>query len=127
MPTAEDRRLVRLTKLCAAFPEVTREMSGRHASFKVRAKTFAWYLDDHHGDGIVGLVCKTARGENRTWVDSDPTHFYLPAYVAHRGWLGIRLDIGGMDWDEIAGFLRDSYCLTAPKALAAQVRGRRGP
>jgi hypothetical protein len=125
MATTEDRRLVRLTKLCLAFPEVTREMNGPHATFRVRKKTFAWYLDDHQGDGIVGLVCKTARGENQTWVNSDPRHFYMPAYVAHRGWLGIRLDVGGLDWDELTGFLRDSYCLTAPKTLATRVRDRR--
>ena len=125
MSAKEDRRLVRLTKLCLALPEVTREMNGPHATFRVRKKTFAWYLDDHQGDGIVGLVCKTARGENQTWVNSDPTHFYMPAYVAHRGWLGIRLDVGGIDWDELTGFLRDSYCLTAPKTLATQVRSRR--
>jgi hypothetical protein len=52
----EDRRLVRLTKICLTLPEATRDLCGQHAAFQVRKKTFAWFLNDHHGDGIVAVT-----------------------------------------------------------------------
>jgi hypothetical protein len=60
----EDRRLTRLTKICLALPETTRTTMGKHAGFLVRKKTFAYYLDDHHGDGIVAVTCKVLPGDN---------------------------------------------------------------
>ena len=121
----EDRRLVRLTKVCLALPESSRELAGRHARFHVRDKTFAWYLDDHHGDGIVSVSCKMALDENREVAALDPARFYLPAYMAHRGWIALRLDAGKIDWSEVAELVADSYRLVAPKRLAALV-SRRG-
>jgi len=121
----EDRRLVRLTKVCLALPESSRELAGRHARFHVRDKTFAWYLDDHHGDGIVSVSCKMALDENREVAALDPARFYLPAYMAHRGWIALRLDAGKIDWNEVAEIVADSYRLVAPKRLAALV-SRRG-
>jgi predicted DNA-binding protein (MmcQ/YjbR family) len=113
-----DRRLSKITKLCLALPEATRRDTGRHAAFLVRDKTFAYYLDDHHGDGMVALCTKMALGENADRVASDPARFYLPAYIGPRGWVGLRLDAGAVDWDEAAELLHESYRLVAPKRLA---------
>lgn len=49
----EDWRLKKLTSFCLAMPEATRELMGRHAGFYVRKKTSAYFLDDHHDDGMV--------------------------------------------------------------------------
>lgn len=81
----EDRRLVRLTKICLALPEAARTVMGRHAAFLVRKKTFAYYLDDHHGDGIVAVTCKVLPGDNARLIGADPGRFYMPAYVGARG------------------------------------------
>ncbi|MBW8877182.1 MAG: MmcQ/YjbR family DNA-binding protein [Acidobacteria bacterium] len=116
---ATDPRLARLTAICLALPEVTRQDHGQHASFLVRKKTFAYYLDNHHGDGIVAVCCKAALGENADLAAADPARFYLPAYIGPRGWVGLRLDVGEVDWDEVAGLVVDSYRLVAPKRLAA--------
>src|SRR4051794_31433215 len=43
----------RISEFCLAFPEAEREVHGRHADFRVRKRPFAYFLDDHHGDGIV--------------------------------------------------------------------------
>lgn len=115
---AEDPRLSRLTAICLALPEAVRELSGEHASFLVRKKTFAWFLSNHHGDGIVSVCCKMALGENEEIVQSFPDRFYLPAYVAHRGWVALRLDRDKVDWQEVAELVRGSYSLVAPKTLA---------
>src|SRR5579863_5004133 len=95
---AEDRRLVRFTGICLALPEAARRLHGDHAAFLVRDKTFAYFLDNHHGDGIVGVTCKVAAGENAVLVARAPGRFYLPAYVGSRGWVGLRLDAGEIDW-----------------------------
>ena len=120
----EDRRLVRLTKLAHALPEVDREYNGQHASFSVRKKKFAYFLDDHHGDGIVALTCKAAPGENDALIASDPTRYYMPSYVGPRGWVALRLDVRDVDWDEVRELLTDAYLLTAPKRLAALLNPR---
>ena len=117
----DDRRLARLSKICLAFPETRREDHGSHASFLVRKKTFAYFLDDHHGDGIVSVCCKTALAGNEELVRDDPHRFYIPAYIGPRGWVALRLDVGAIDWTEVADLARESYGLVAPKRLAALV------
>ena len=116
-----DPRLARVTELALALPEVTRQIYGSHAQFLVRKKTFAYYLDNHHGDGIVGLTCKVLPGDNTTLVDAQPRRFYLPAYLASRGWIALRLDVGKIDWPEVKELLSGSYALTAPKRLVELV------
>jgi predicted DNA-binding protein (MmcQ/YjbR family) len=119
--SGEDGRLVRLTKICLALPEATRECHGAHASFSVRKKKFAYYLHDHHGDGIVSVCFKTEPGENEILIAAEARRFYRPAYIGPRGWVGLRLDVGKVDWDEVADFVTDSFRRTAPKSLAARV------
>src|ERR1019366_916557 len=111
----EDPRRKRLNKICLALPETTRRRRASHAEFRVRSKVFAYYLHDHHGDGIVAVSCRTAREENVDWVAADPSRFYLPAYIGPRGWVGLRLDITPVDWRRVAVFVLDSYRLAAPK------------
>jgi predicted DNA-binding protein (MmcQ/YjbR family) len=121
-PPAEDRRLVRVTKICLALPETARRRMGDHASFLVRKRVFAYYLDNHHGDGIVALCCKAAPGENADLAAHDPARFYLPAYIGPRGWVALRLDTGRVDWEEVADLAADSYRLVAPRRLAAGIK-----
>lgn len=47
----------------------------------MRKKTFAYYLDDHHGDGIVAVTCKVLPHDNAVLAAADPARFYLPAYL----------------------------------------------
>jgi predicted DNA-binding protein (MmcQ/YjbR family) len=117
----EDRRLVRLTKICLALPESTRWYNGQHAGFLVRKKTFAWFLSDHHGDGIIAINCKVLPGDNKALASAQPSRFYLPAYLASKGWVGLRLDVGKIDWEEVSELVRGSYRLIAPKRLTALV------
>jgi len=111
--------LERVSEICLGLPEAERELSGGHGVFKVRKRTFAYYLDDHHGDGIVGVVFKTPANEGL--IEASPERFYMPSYIGHRGWVGLRLDAGPVDWTEVADFIADSYLAVAPKRLAAQL------
>jgi predicted DNA-binding protein (MmcQ/YjbR family) len=119
----EDPRLTRLTKVALALEETKREIYGSHAQFLVRKKTFAYFLNDHHGDGIVAVTCKVLPGDNKALTEAQPGRFYLPAYLASRGWVALRLDRGKIDWDEVKDLLLCSYALIAPKRLADRVKG----
>ena len=124
MTKTEDARLIRLTAICLGFPEAVREEIGRHAAFLVRGKKFAYYLDDHHGDGIVAVTCRAIPGEHEALLASHDPRFFQPAYLGPRGWIGLRLDLGMIDWDEVADFVADSYWLAADKVRSRQVRGK---
>ena len=119
----EDPRLARVSKLALGLPETTRQLHGSHAQFRIRKKTFAYFLDDHHGDGIVAMTCRVLPGDNDRLIAMDPARFYPPSYLAARGWVAIRLDVGRIDWTEVRELLLGSYLLVAPKRLAARVAG----
>ena len=121
-PSAEDRRLVRLTKICLLLPETTRQLLGSHASFLVRKRIFAYFLNNHHGDGIVAVTAKVLPGDNEALAAAQPARFYLPAYIGPRGWVALRLDAGKVDWEEVRDLVVTSYRLIAPKRLAAGLR-----
>ncbi len=117
----EDDRLERVSAICLRLPKVRRRISGEHAAFDVRKKTFAYFLRNHHGDGIVGVTCKVLPGDNEALIAANPERFYMPAYVGPRGWVGLRLDVGKVDWKEVEELVRHSYRLTAPKRLAESI------
>ena len=116
---SKDQRLERVTKICRALPEASFELAGRHASStQVRKKTFAYFLKDHHGDGIISVCCKVLPGDNAALIAAQPKKFYMPAYIGPRGWVALRLDIPGVDWKEVTELIRGSYRLVAPQKLA---------
>ena len=121
---SKDGRLTRLTKICLALPEATRRDCGSHAAFLVRKSTFAYFLNDHHGDGIVSVACKALPGDNTALATAQPARFYLPAYIGPRGWIALRLDRGEVDWDEVAELIMGSYRLIAPQRLVKLVKRR---
>jgi hypothetical protein len=119
--SATNPSLAPLSKLALALPETQRQIHNSHAQFLVRKKTFAYFLDNHHGDGIVAVTTKVLPGENTALAKAQPKRYYLPAYIGSRGWVALRLDAGKIDWDEVRELLFTSYILTAPKHLAALV------
>lgn len=112
--------LDRLRAVVAPLPEC--EVAGeQHHAFRVRKKVFAYHTVDHHGDGRVSLVCKAERGELEALVEADPVRFFRPPYMAHHGYIGVHLDVDGVDWEEIAEQLVEAYRLAAPKTLVARL------
>lgn len=121
---SEEPRLTRLAAICASLPEAVRADMGSHAQFTVRKKTFAYFLNDHHGDGIVSVCTRAFPGESSKLIEAHPRKFYSPAYIGPRGWVGLRLDRGKVDWDEVRDLVTASYLQAAPKKLAEQVEGQ---
>ena len=117
-----DLRRERLLELCGALPEVNYETVGAgHISFRVRKKIFAYYLFDHHGDGIIAFCCKSSLIEQRRLIRDDSESFFVPAYLGARGWVAIRLDLDEVDWDTVNELARQAYRSIAPRKLALLV------
>ena len=92
-PKARERILERLREVCLGLPEVNERLSHGAPTFFVRGKRpFVMVLTDHHGDGRFAIWCAAGEGVQQMLVDADPERFFVPPYVGHRGWLGVRLD-----------------------------------
>lgn len=118
---AEARR-ERLIEICEALPETTYEaVANGHIVFRIRKKNFAYYLFDHHGDGMISFCCKSSFNEQRRLIRNDAETFFAPAYVGSKGWVGIRLDLDEVDWDTVTDLARQAYQSTAPRKLAALI------
>ena len=63
----------------------------------MRGRTFAYYLEDHHGDGRVAVCGKAPPGNQEALITMDPKRFCLPAYLARYGWISLRLDLPALD------------------------------
>jgi hypothetical protein len=113
----KERILTEVRQICLALPETSERPSHGEPTFFVREKrSFATVWDSHHGDGRFALICAAPAGMQSALVDADPERFFVPPYVGHRGWIGVRLD-RGFDRDEIAGILEDAFAEVAPPSL----------
>ena len=113
--------LAEVRRACDALPEVEERPSHSAPTFFVRGKkSFVMFHDDHHGDGRLALWVAVAPGVQAEMVDEEPDRFFVPPYVGHRGWLGVRLD-RSPDWSEVAGICADAYRQVAPKTLVARL------
>lgn len=121
MKAVEDPRLTQLSAICLALPETVRTDKGSHAAFTVRTKVFVYFLNDHHGDGIVSVCTRAFPGENTRLIAAHPKKFYLPAYIGPRGWVALYLDRGRVDWNEVRDLVTASYLQAAPKKPGEKV------
>lgn len=123
-PDAKAQALAVVRAACLALPETSERLSHSAPSFFVREKkTFAMFLDDHHGDGRLAIWCAAPAGVQHQTVTEEPERFFVPPYVGYRGWLGVRLD-RDLDAAEVTGILVDAYRCVAPKTLVARLDGR---
>lgn len=120
--SATAQRRARLVNICESFPEVNVEVAGEsHLAFRIRERIFAYYLFDHHGDGMIAFTCKSSLSEQRRLVKDDPISFFVPPYLGSKGWVAIRLDLDEVDWDTVTDLARRAYQELAPRKLAARV------
>src|SRR5512133_3693795 len=123
-PAKREQVLARVRKLCLALPETSERLSHGAPTFFVREqRSFLIMLTDHHGDGRFAIWCAAPDGMQKMLVEADPERFFVPPYVGHRGWLGLRLD-RGIQWDELAGIAEDAYADVAPAKLVEVARLR---
>src|SRR5947209_5793108 len=109
--------LAAVREIALGLPETSERLSHGAPTFFIREKrSFATVWDNHHGDGRFALICAAPDGMQAELVAADPERFYVPPYVGHRGWIGVRLD-GGFDREEIAGIIEDAFAEVAPASL----------
>lgn len=109
----------RVREQALALPETDEVTSHGMPCFGiVKGKKFAYFTEDHHGDGKVAMLVKiSGADEQAQLIELDEDRYYRPAYFGD-GWVGIRLDLGDTDWDAIGEWLRKSWLAIAPKKLA---------
>ena len=116
-----DEMLDRVRRVCLALPEATEQQAWGEPTFRIRKKMFAMYAaaGNHHGDGQNALWLNAPIGVQEMLVRSDPETYFVPPYVGVNGWIGVAL--AAIDDDVLREHVVESYCMIAPKKLAAQV------
>ncbi len=113
----EESLLKQVAGICLALAGVTQETRPSCTIFRAGKKVFVYFLNEDHSDGILSVCCKVFPGDNQALVAAEPKRFYLPDYIGAKGWVGLRLDVGKVDWEEVQQLVLGSYKLTAPKKL----------
>ena len=115
-------RKAQVVEFCESLPEARTEPLGeRHLVFKVRKKSFAYYMNDHHGDGRIALACKSTHAEQQRRIQADPTAYFSPPYLGKDGWIGYRIDGPRFDMGAVMELIQAAYLAVAPKKLAERI------
>jgi hypothetical protein len=105
-----------LRVICSGLAVVSERTShGELAWFAgsgTRARQFATTWDHHHDDRNAVVMAAPAGAQERLVAD-DPVRYFRPPYVGSRGWIGIYLDTGDVDWDLIELHLNDAHATIA--------------
>jgi hypothetical protein len=113
--------LEQVRRLCLSLPEVVERPSHGRPAFFVQGKWgFVNYMDNHHDDGRLALWCAAPWGMQQALVQNRPEAYFVPPYVGHRGWVGVRLDME-LGLEEIREAVITAYRQVAPKRLLAQL------
>jgi hypothetical protein len=106
----------RLRAICSSLPNVTEKVSHGELAWSAgigkKARQFATTWDHHHDDRNAVVMAAPPGAQERLTAD-DPTRYFRPPYVGGRGWIGIYLDTGDVDWDLIELHLRDAHATIA--------------
>lgn len=105
---------------CLWLTEAEEFTSHGSPNYRVRGKTFASYVVNHHGDGRVALWLNCGAAAQHAWVSADPRRFFVPPYVGTRGWLGVELN-RGVPWRRVAALVRNAYERVAPARFSAEL------
>ena len=104
--------LQRIRSICRELPGVDERLSHGTPAFFARGRMFAQLWDNHHSDGRLALWCAAPPLAQETLVEAEPDVYFRPAYVGHRGWLGVRLD-RDPDWERVARIVRGAHATIA--------------
>jgi hypothetical protein len=102
------RILERVRAMCLALPGTSEKLSHGTPSWFARGKQFAQVWAGHHDDRGLQMWCAAPSGAQAALVKADPDRFFVPPYVGHRGWLGVRLD-ADVDRRELQRILADGH------------------
>ena len=110
----------RIRAICTDLPGVTERVSHGSPAFFAGKQFLMLWPDGHHDHQFPHLWCAAPAGAQEDLVAAEPTKFFRPPYVGHRGWIGVRLD-AGIDWDEISIICEEAFRTVAPRKLVAML------
>jgi len=111
----------RLREVCLALPEAFEKEAWGECTFRVAGGSmFAMTDNNHHNSGHVAVWVKAPPMVQEILVKSDSERFFVPPYMGPSGWVGVRLDYK-VNWDELAGILKDGYLMSASKKLGGRI------
>jgi hypothetical protein len=121
--------VARVGAACLALPEAVEEDAWVGTRWRIRTKTFAHVVPIEGGrpdayaaaagtPGPAVVLTFRSSGDELAALSSMGPPFFKPIWFRDIVGLTITADT---DWDEVAELVTDSYCLLAPKRLAAQV------
>ncbi len=104
----------KIRPLALALPEVEERISHGTPTFFAgtgsKPRTFASVHDEREWfEGRLCLWAASPKEVQQALVEDAPERFFVPPYVGPRGWIGLRLDLPKVDWDEVAGVIEDAH------------------
>jgi len=117
-----------LRSVCCGLPEAREEEAWVGTRWRIRDKTFAHVLGVAAGwppayaraagcDGPIIVLTFRSSGQELDALSAAGPPFFKPVWFPDI--VGMVLD--DVDWSEVVELVTESYCLVAPKALAALV------
>ena len=73
-----DKLFERTAVLARALPEVRVTRTGDHGTFFAAGRKFCWFLNNHHGDGMVCVCVKVERELKELLIGMDPEKYVRP-------------------------------------------------
>lgn len=113
-----DRVLDELRAICLALPETHEEQAWTGRRWRIRTRTFAHVLTVDSPRGPVTVVTFRSSGDELDVLFKTGHPFFRPGWGSNV--VGMVLE-DGVDWSEVRELLTESYCVLAPKKLAALV------
>lgn len=112
-----DGDLERLRAIARALPATAERTSHGSPGFHIEGgKFFAYIWHNHHSDGETAVLVKTTGAdEMEALIDADPALYFKPPYLGPSGWIAIRTDAPGTDWDHIGDRVAQSWEMVAPR------------
>ena len=102
----------RLQEICGRLPDTSERTSHGELAWFVgtgrKARQFATTWDHHHDDRNA-VVMAAPPGAQEQLVGDASDRYFRPPYVGSKGWVGVYLDAGPIDWDLLELHLRDAH------------------
>lgn len=121
-----NRAIRRLREVCLALPGAFEKEAWGECTFRVTGGSmFAMTDNNHHDSGHVAVWVKAPPMVQEILINADPKRFFVPPYMGHKGWVGVRIDFK-VNWNEVAGIVKDGYLMSGPKRFGGHAAVAKG-
>jgi hypothetical protein len=107
-----------LRTVCLGLPETSEEQAWSGRRWCIRRRTFAHVLTIDSDEGPTTVLTFRSDGAELEVLHASGHPFFRPGWGANTVGMVLGDDV---DWVEVAELLTESYCVLAPKKLAALI------